>query len=382
MRVRLDLKGAKPPIWRRIDIRSDLRLDNVHQVIQASFEWMDYHLYRFSIGGDPFDWKSECFVGPGDDDDSTERIVTSDEVRLDETLAKPGDVLHYVYDYGDCWDIRILLEEILPDPAQFDVDEVNDNLSEFSSGEAGLELRPDLTILISRLTGKVQVDAQARAQSLTQEPLTSADAREHALTPIMWFLQYVGTTGLTLTAAGYLRPVDVIAAAGQIPAASWWYGERNRESQTIPVLYFREGLQSIGLLRKAKGRLDLTKAGTKAMSDPEVLWRHLIERLPAGKPGTFAGHAGLLLLLQVASSPAGAKDPYARIAAALNSVGWRAHGDKLVREYDAMWADEHTQSLLRNLVPDGFSPTDSRDHSYSRVAVDLARACLVGDRAT
>ena len=342
MRVRLDLKGAKPPIWRRIDIRSDLRLDNVHQVIQASFEWMDYHLYRFSIGGDPFDWKSECFVGPGDDDDSTERIVTSDGVRLDETLAKPGDVLHYVYDYGDCWDIRILLEEILPDPAQFDVDEVNDNLSEFSSGEAGLELRPDLTILISRLTGKVQVDAQARAQSLTQEPLTSADAREHALTPIMWFLQYVGTTGLTLTAAGYLRPVDVIAAAGQIPAASWWYGERNRESQTIPVLYFREGLQSVGLLRKAKGRLDLTKAGTKAMSDSEALWRHLIERLPAGKPGTFAGHAGLLLLLQVASSPAGAKDPYARIAAALNSVGWRAHGDELVREYDAMWADEHT----------------------------------------
>ena len=382
MRVRLDLKGAKPPIWRRIDIRSDLRLDNVHQVIQASFEWMDYHLYRFSIGGDPFDWKSECFVGPGDDDDSTERIVTSDEVRLDETLAKPGDVLHYVYDYGDCWDIRILLEEILPDPAQFDVDEVNDNLSEFSSGEAGLELRPDLTILISRLTGKVQVDAQARAQSLTQEPLTSADAREHALTPIMWFLQYVGTTGLTLTAAGYLRPVDVIAAAGQIPAASWWYGERNRESQMIPVLYFREGLQSIGLLRKAKGRLDLTKAGTKAMSDSEALWLHLIERLPEGKPGTFAGHAGLLLLLQVASSPAGAKDPYARIAAALNSVGWRAHGDELVREYDAMWADEHTQSLLRNLVPDGFSPTDSSDHSYSRVAVNLARACLAGDRAT
>ncbi len=418
MRVRLDLKGAKPPIWRRIDMRSDLTLDNVHQVIQASFEWMDYHLYRFSIGGDPFDWKSECFVGPGDDEDSMERIVTSDEVRVDETLAKPGDVLHYVYDYGDCWDIRILLEEILPlaagapeatcvdgrraappencggirsgedlaeilpDPAQFDVDEVNDNLSEFSSGEAGLELRPDLTILIARLTGKAQVDAQARAQSLTQEPLTSADEREHALRPIMWFLQHVGTTGLTLTAAGYLRPVDVIAAAGQIPAASWWYGERNRESQTIPVLYFREGLQSVGLLRKAKGRLDLTKAGTKAMSDSEALWRHLIERLPAGKPGTFAGHVGLLLLLQVASSPAGAKDPYAQIAAALNSVGWRAHGDELVREYDAMWADEHTQSLLRNLVPDGSPPTDGSDHSYSRVAVDLARACLVGDRPT
>ena len=430
MRVRMDLKGAKPPIWRRIDMRSDLTLDIVHQVIQASFEWMDYHLYRFSIGGDPFDWKSECFRGPGDNDDSTARIVTSDEVRLDESLAKTGDVLHYVYDYGDCWDIKILLEEILPltagapaatcvdgrraappedcegirsgedlaeilpDPAEFDVDEVNDNLaefdvdevhdnlSEFSSGETGLELRPDLVILIARLNGKARVDAQARAQSLTQEPLTSADEREQALRPIMWFLQHVGTKGLTLTAAGYLRPVDVIEAAGQIPAASLWYGERNRESQTIPVLYFREGLQSVGLLRKAKGRLDLTKAGTKAMSDPEALWRHLIERLPAGKAGTFAGHAGLLLLLHVASSRPGAKDPYARVAAALNSVGWRAHGDGLVMEHDAMWADEHTQSLLRNLVPDGSPPTDGSDHSYSRVAVDLARACLVGDRPT
>ncbi len=150
----------------------------------------------------------------------------------------------------------------------------------------------------------------------------------------------------------------------------------------IPVLYFRDGLQSVGLLRKAKGRLDLTKSGTKAMSNPEALWRHLVERLPTGKLGTFAGHAGLLLLLQVASSPAGAKDPYAGIAAALNSVGRRALGDELVREYDAMWAEEHTQSLLRNLVPDGFSPTDSSDHCYSRVAVDLARACLVGDRPT
>lgn len=418
MRVRVDLKGAKPPIWRRIDMRSDLTLDIVHQVIQASFEWLDYHLYRFSIGGDPFDWRSECFLGPGDDDDSKARILTSDEVHLDETLAKPGDVLHYVYDYGDCWDIKIVLEEILPlgtgapaatcvdgrraappedcggirwgedlaeilpDPAEFHVDDVNENLSEFSSGEVGLELRPELTILIARLTGKARVDAQARAQSLTQGPLTSADEREQALRPIMWFLQYVGTKGLTLTAAGYLRAVDVNAVAGQIPAASWWQGERNRETQTIPVLYFREVLQSIGLLRKAKGRLDITKAGSRVMSDPDALWRHLIERLPAGKAGTFAGHAGLLLLLQVASSPAGAKDPYPRIATALNSVGWRAHGDGLVQTHDARWADEHTQSMLRNLVPHGFPGTDGSDHSYSRVAVDLARACLVGDTAT
>ncbi|MFP3883601.1 MAG: IS1096 element passenger TnpR family protein [Actinomycetota bacterium] len=43
-RVRVDLDGARPPIWRRLDLRSDITLDVVHKVLQASFGWLDYHL--------------------------------------------------------------------------------------------------------------------------------------------------------------------------------------------------------------------------------------------------------------------------------------------------------------------------------------------------
>jgi hypothetical protein len=36
-RIRVDLKRSTPPIWRRLDVRSDLRLDALHQVLQAAF---------------------------------------------------------------------------------------------------------------------------------------------------------------------------------------------------------------------------------------------------------------------------------------------------------------------------------------------------------
>ena len=40
-----------------------------------------------------------------------------------------------------------------------------------------------------------------------------------------------------------------------------WIGENNREANAVPLLDFRQSLQSMGLLRKYKGRLMLTKAG-------------------------------------------------------------------------------------------------------------------------
>jgi ribonuclease HI len=49
-RVRIDLRGTKPPVWRRLELASDLFLDDVHQVIQTAFDWTDGHLHIFSSG--------------------------------------------------------------------------------------------------------------------------------------------------------------------------------------------------------------------------------------------------------------------------------------------------------------------------------------------
>lgn len=51
-RVRLDLHGAKPPVWRRLELPGDLSLPRLHDVIQAAMGWSNSHLHRFRTGSD------------------------------------------------------------------------------------------------------------------------------------------------------------------------------------------------------------------------------------------------------------------------------------------------------------------------------------------
>jgi Plasmid pRiA4b ORF-3-like protein len=113
-RLRVDLHRARPPIWRRLDVRSDATLDVVHQVLQAAFGWTDSHLHRFALGGDPFEQHSELFLCPYDVEEGEDDGTPASEVRLDETLQEPGDVLRYVYDCGDSWELTLRLEEVRP----------------------------------------------------------------------------------------------------------------------------------------------------------------------------------------------------------------------------------------------------------------------------
>jgi hypothetical protein len=115
--VRVGLRHAKPPMWRRLEVRSDLKLDVVHRVLQAAFDWMDSHLWRFLLGGDPFSPTSQVILCPWDveeGDFQDEGGVPAGEVRLDEAVQAPDEVLSYAYDYGDGWELALRLEHVLP----------------------------------------------------------------------------------------------------------------------------------------------------------------------------------------------------------------------------------------------------------------------------
>ena len=115
--VRVDLRHAKPPIWRRLEVRSDLTLDVVHRVLQAAFGWMDSHLWRFSLGGDPFSRSSQVFLCPWDVEEGEwddEGGLPAAAVRIDEAVQVPGEILSYAYDYGDNWELTLRLEDVLP----------------------------------------------------------------------------------------------------------------------------------------------------------------------------------------------------------------------------------------------------------------------------
>lgn len=106
-RLRVDLDGARPPIWRRLDVASDLTLAELHLVIQAAFDWGGHHLHRF-ISGDR--WTGEQFVTEFELDEEEDEATLESVIRIDQLLAQPCDRLFYWYDYGDDWWHTIKLE--------------------------------------------------------------------------------------------------------------------------------------------------------------------------------------------------------------------------------------------------------------------------------
>lgn len=112
-RVRLDLDGATPKIWRRLDVPSDLPLDRLHEVIQAAMGWTDSHLHAFQMGPSSRDRRIASFVTAWDREEGEEGI-NEEDVRLDEVIGEVGHRLFYEYDFGDSWDHTITLEAILP----------------------------------------------------------------------------------------------------------------------------------------------------------------------------------------------------------------------------------------------------------------------------
>lgn len=111
--VRVDLDGAKPPIWRRLHLASDLPLDQVHEVLQAAMGWTNSHLHQFVMGPGAPDHQIAPFLTDFDLSEGEEGIPEA-EVRLGQVLGSPGDRLYYTYDFGDGWDHTMRLESVEP----------------------------------------------------------------------------------------------------------------------------------------------------------------------------------------------------------------------------------------------------------------------------
>lgn len=115
-RLKSEINDSVPVIWREVHVRPDMRLSVLHQVIQVTFNWWDYHLYRFTLHGrDAFDSAAEHVLCPFDVNEPEDGFEgkAADDVLLSEVLHQPGDLLAYLYDYGDNWDLTITLVDIL-----------------------------------------------------------------------------------------------------------------------------------------------------------------------------------------------------------------------------------------------------------------------------
>jgi hypothetical protein len=105
--VKVALRGAKPPIWRRLEVPADTSLARLHAILQTAFDWDDSHLHVFET---PYG----RFGAPDMSLDQHAEVPVS----LDQVLPDVKAEITYTYDFGDGWEHEIVLEKILdPDPA-------------------------------------------------------------------------------------------------------------------------------------------------------------------------------------------------------------------------------------------------------------------------
>jgi hypothetical protein len=98
----------EPEVWRRIEVRGDQTLHDLHEAIQEAFEWDDDHLYAFYLSGKPWDTETE-YERPGSRGRSAARY------RLEHLPLRRGKKLLYIFDFGDELRHTIRLEAIVRD---------------------------------------------------------------------------------------------------------------------------------------------------------------------------------------------------------------------------------------------------------------------------
>jgi Plasmid pRiA4b ORF-3-like protein. len=89
--------------WRRIVLSGKHTLEDMHMIIQEAFEFDNDHLYSFFMDGKA--WSPNSFKCTLDEQGP---YVT--EAIIGELDLEAGDEILYLFDYGDEWKFRVLLE--------------------------------------------------------------------------------------------------------------------------------------------------------------------------------------------------------------------------------------------------------------------------------
>jgi hypothetical protein len=109
--LEITLLHIKPRIWRNFVVPGGIKLNRLHDVIQAVMGWTNSHLHSFRIGNfeylqaDPNDagWQQ-----------TTGDCIVHDERKhnLRDLIGAKGDKFTYTYDFGDDWEHEVKVKSI------------------------------------------------------------------------------------------------------------------------------------------------------------------------------------------------------------------------------------------------------------------------------
>lgn len=107
---KITLEDIRPPIWRRIQVKSDITLHRLSSTILIAMGWGGGHLHQFEIDGK--------FYGIPDDDFDSEKDMRDEHgFQLNDLKKEALKAFIFEYDFGDGWRHAVQLEDVL-EPAQ------------------------------------------------------------------------------------------------------------------------------------------------------------------------------------------------------------------------------------------------------------------------
>lgn len=116
--LKVALAGQKS-IWRRIEMRSNQTLADLHECIFTAFDREEEHLYSFYLAPpgsrgqarsrDPVEFThAACLDDPFDD----REVYDAAETRIGDLKLRASRKLEYLFDFGDEWRHEITVERI------------------------------------------------------------------------------------------------------------------------------------------------------------------------------------------------------------------------------------------------------------------------------
>lgn len=90
-----------PMIWRRLLVRSDSSIADLHYTLQTAFGWSDEHLNRFQIHGQDYGVYHDGGIGFANDPQSV--LLSDFNFRINERFS-------YGYDFNDDWQHTVRVE--------------------------------------------------------------------------------------------------------------------------------------------------------------------------------------------------------------------------------------------------------------------------------